>query len=262
MELGEKLRSARLSAGLTQKQLSDGIVTRNMLSQIENGTAKPSMKTLEAFAERLNRKISFFLEDSPAASPNTRLVENARGCFDRGDWNGALEALSYFQQPDGVHDRERALLRQLCLLELAREAVGERKYPYARELLEKMGEERSYCQSFLDRERILLLGKLGQTDQLPSLDEELLLRAEQAISRRDESRAAALLDACEAQDLPLWQLLRGKCALASGDYARAAELLSGAETVYPEESAPLLEICFRELGDYKQAYLYACRQKK
>ena len=37
MELGEKLRQARLEAGLTQRQLCGDQITRNMLSLIENG---------------------------------------------------------------------------------------------------------------------------------------------------------------------------------------------------------------------------------
>ena len=82
MTLGEKLRAARIDAGMTQKQLSDGIVTRNMLSQIENGTATPSMKTLEALAQRLNKSISFLLED--AASPNARVMDHARCAFENG----------------------------------------------------------------------------------------------------------------------------------------------------------------------------------
>ena len=46
MELGEKLRLARQEAGLSQRQLCGDVITRNMLSQIENGSAKPSMETL------------------------------------------------------------------------------------------------------------------------------------------------------------------------------------------------------------------------
>ena len=45
MELGEKLRLARLEAGMTQRQLCGDEITRNMLSQIENGTARPSMRS-------------------------------------------------------------------------------------------------------------------------------------------------------------------------------------------------------------------------
>ena len=39
MELGEKLRQARLAAGLSQRQLCGDVITRNMLSQIESGAA-------------------------------------------------------------------------------------------------------------------------------------------------------------------------------------------------------------------------------
>ena len=44
MELGEKLRQARMEAGLSQRQLCGDVITRNMLSQIENGAARPSME--------------------------------------------------------------------------------------------------------------------------------------------------------------------------------------------------------------------------
>ena len=37
MELGEKLRLARLEAGLSQRALCGDEITRNMLSRIENG---------------------------------------------------------------------------------------------------------------------------------------------------------------------------------------------------------------------------------
>ena len=45
MTLGQKLRQTRLSKGLSQSQVAGGCVTRNMLSQIENDQASPSMRT-------------------------------------------------------------------------------------------------------------------------------------------------------------------------------------------------------------------------
>ena len=63
MELGEKLKQARLEAGLSQRQLCGEEITRNMLSLIENGAAKPSMKTLQYLAGRLGKSVSFFLEE-------------------------------------------------------------------------------------------------------------------------------------------------------------------------------------------------------
>ena len=46
MELGEKLRQARVNAGLSQRQLCGEEITRNMLSQIEHGTSTPALSTL------------------------------------------------------------------------------------------------------------------------------------------------------------------------------------------------------------------------
>ncbi len=46
MGIGQQIRSARMEMGLSQRQLCGDVITRNMLSQIENGTATPSLATL------------------------------------------------------------------------------------------------------------------------------------------------------------------------------------------------------------------------
>ena len=61
MELGQRIRAARLEAGLSQRQLCGEVITRNMLSQIENGSARPSMDTLQYLAAQLGKPVSFFL---------------------------------------------------------------------------------------------------------------------------------------------------------------------------------------------------------
>ena len=264
MELGEKLRAVRMEKGMTQKQLSEGIVTRNMLSQIENGIAKPSMKTLEAFAARLGKSISFFLEETAVISGNTAAMEQARKSFDTGDFSGALEHLRGFSGADPVYDREKSLMEQLCLLELSREAIRAGKLPYARELLEQCRTEGCYCREALNRQKLLLLGRLpgnAVSRELPSLDEELQLRGEEALREGKPLRAAALLDACQEQTGNRWLYLRGRCHLTQKNYAQATICLQMAEEAYPREIPPLLEICFREMGDYRQAYLYACKQR-
>ena len=264
MELGEKLRKARLDVGMTQKQLSEGIVTRNMLSLIENGTATPSVKTLEAFAKRLGKSLSYFLEEAAVVSENSRLMDRARGYFDAGDFASAGRELEAYRGPDPVYDREKQLMEQLCMLEVARTAVREGKHLYAKALLEKKLEPSPYCAGAIKREGLLILGSLPGSNvsgELPSLDEELCIRAGEALRQGKDQRAAALLDACQVQEDARWRYLRGKCYLARKDYFQASRCLMAAEEAYPGETAPLLEICFRELGDYKQAYFYACRQK-
>ena len=137
MELGEKLRQARLAAGLSQRQLCGDVITRNMLSQIENGGASPSMSTLRYLAERLHKPVSFFLEEEAVVSTNQRAMENAWAAYERGDVGTALEQLKEYRSPDPVYDREHRLLRALTLLTAAEKALKERRNLYARELLEQ-----------------------------------------------------------------------------------------------------------------------------
>ena len=65
----------------------------------------------------------------------------------------------------------------------------------------------------------------------------------------------------QRRDTPAWMLLRGEAYLADSAYQNAVQYLRRAEEAYPQEVIPKLEACYRELGDYKQAYLYACKQK-
>ena len=45
-------------------------------------------------------------------------------------------------------------------------------------------------------------------------------------------------------------------------YRPAMSCLLEAERNFPEETAQLLEICYRETGNFRRAYHYACKQKK
>ena len=78
MELGKRLKAARLEAGLSQRQLCGEVITRNMLSQIENGAARPSMDTLLYLADRLGKPVAYFLDEDPVVTPNRGIMERAR----------------------------------------------------------------------------------------------------------------------------------------------------------------------------------------
>lgn len=264
MELGKKIRVARLEAGLSQKALCGDEITRNMLSLIENGTAKPSMKTLQYLANRLGKSVSYFLEEEAVLSPNQTVMEQARQYFDAGQYLQAAQALTDYRQPDPVYDRERQLLDGLIQLEMVEQAIGSGRWVYARELLNRMPLPEGYCAESLRRRQLLLLGKAGSRKvscQLPSVDEELLLRAREAFEEKRILRAQQLLDAAEDQAAPEWNLLRGQVYLAQCQYQEAAECLHKAENQYPKETWFRLEHCYRELEDYKRAYEYACKQK-
>ena len=262
MEIGAKLRQARLEAGLSQRQLCEGIVTRNMLSQIENGSARPSMDTLALFASRLGKTVGFFLGE-PVASGNAGCIENARQTYARGEWVEAKAFLAEYQCPDGQLDDEWGLLNVLVLLQ---EAESARQRPiYARELLEQtaqFGAKTCYYTEELEQRRLLLLAEVSKESiSLPVDDRPLLIRAQKALQEGNPARCAVLLEACENRNSGAWHFLRGEAAYLQGEYALAVEHYREAETERPKECWPRLEACYRALDDYKMAYEYACKQR-
>lgn len=265
MTLGEKLRQARLEAGLSQRQLCGDTITRNMLSQIEHGSARPSMETLRYLAGRLGKSVGFFLDEESVALPNLAAMRKVRAACDAKDWSGVIRALEEYRGPDEIFDREKALLQALGYLGMAETAVREDRRLYALELLARV-EPGDYLPEELERRKLLLIAGAGGKDtgeigmMLPSLDEELQIRARSALTQGDADRAARLLDAVENQHTARWLLTRGKVCMAQGDYSGAVACLKRAEEGRID-TAGLLEICYRELGDYQQAYFYACKQR-
>ena len=264
MELGQRLKAARLELGLSQRQLCGEVITRNMLSQIENGAARPSMDTLRYLAGQLGKPLSFFLEEDAVTSPNQAVMDRARRAC--GAQN-VLEILSEYRVPDEIFDRERELLTRLATLDLAEELERDGKRIMAAQLLEDLGPlEDGYCAGDLERRRLLLLGRVkpqmfGEIcGKLPSLDEELLLRGKAALEQGDHDRCGALLDAVEEKK-DAWYFSRGQAYLAGQDYASALRCFREAETSHGEQVYPMMEQCARELEDYKLAYEYACKQK-
>lgn len=254
MDLGEKLRQARLEAGLSQRQLCGNTITRNMLSKIENGSARPSMDTLHILAQRLGKNVSYFLDEQAVTSPNLACMQAARDALSRGDGEAVLEALESFRDGDTVFHEERCLLLYLAYLSMAQQAIAHHRIPYAQSLLSKAQALTGiYITPQLRNAQLLLLGQAGKKVALHA-DDTLLVMAQNAPSHR---RALEILGAVEDKSTPQFRQLQADVLFNLGDYAAAAAQY---ETL--EESAAIyarLEACWRELGDYKRAYTYACR---
>ena len=254
MEIGKKLRQARLEAGMSQRQLCGDVITRNMLSLIENGSARPSMDTLAYLAERLGKPMGYFLEEANSVSLNTACMEKARTAYANGEFAAGLEMLQEYQKPDGMFDDECGLLKILLLLGRAEQVMA--RPAMAKELLQKAEAVTTcYKTTELEQRRLLLLGQIApQEVQLPADDRPLLIRAQNALQEGNCEKCIALLEACEEKQSAKWRYLRAEAAFVMGDYALAAEF-------YPPEEYARLEECYRNLGDYKKAYEYACKQR-
>lgn len=264
MTLGEKLRQARLEAGLSQRQLCGEVITRNMLSQIEHDTARPSMDTLRYLAGRLGKSLGYFLDEEAISLPNLKVIRMARSAWEKQDWAGMVRILGEYRGPDEVFDPEKDMLLAMGQLGMARAALAEERRMYALELLARI-EPRGYLAEELERRRLLMLAKAGGQGAaeigklLPSLDAELLVRARGALDLGAGARAEALLEAAEDRESAEWLMLRGRVHMEMKEYPLAAECL---EKTGDTGRLALLEICYREMGDFQKAYYYACQQRE
>lgn len=262
MGLGEKLRQTRLEQGMTQRQLCGDSITRNMLSQIENGTASPSVSTLCYLAHRLQKPVSYFLEEEMMDSENTRM-EAAWSAFEMGKLRQVLDELDSLQK----QGREAQILRSLTLLALAQNAVEEKKNIYALECLEKAQvlEEQLPFIPELRQRRLFLQARIPECQEsvkLPEFREELLCMAEVFLKKEEYAKAVHALEIVDERTLTQWQLLRGTAALELQDYETAEFWLTKLEKIYPKKVIPLLERCYREQAKYEKAYFYAIYQRK
>ena len=261
MDLGTRLKQARLEAGLSQRQLCGEEITRNMLSQIENGSARPSMDTLRYLAARLEKPMGFFLEEEAVTSPNREVMEKAR----QATTAQALEILKDYRENDPVYDRERWLIEAAACLAEAKNALAQGKPGYCATLLEQCalaGAKTPYYN--LESQRLFLcyqagaLSGEGLWNALGPDTQTLLQLCRAAISAQMWEKAEGLLLLASDRP-PKWHQYMGKCCMARQDYNAAIHHLTQAEDC--QELYRDLELCYSQLEDYKQAYFYACKQK-
>ena len=252
MDLGEKLKKVRLDAGLSQRQVCGERITRNMLSQIENGSARPSMDTLRYLADRLGKPLGYFLDTDSDS------LHAARLAYAEGNGLGMLDALS----DTDTTTPEGAFLQKLGFLLAGEQALREQRLPYARDLLERCGQlESAYWQPETERRRQMGLCRADPSAPAPEVppEEDLLLRAELALRSGKTALAGAWLDCLDDRRSRKWRLLRCDVYLANHDPAAALEVLRplGEDT----ETLPRLETCYRETEDFQNAYRCAVAQR-
>ncbi|WP_455330767.1 helix-turn-helix domain-containing protein [Exiguobacterium profundum] len=73
--IGERIKALRKQKKMTQTQLAEGIVTKSMLSMIENGKAEASMRSLRELASRLDVSMQQLLTDPKEAELQTMVEQ-------------------------------------------------------------------------------------------------------------------------------------------------------------------------------------------
>lgn len=136
MNIGNKIKSARKIKQLTQSELSDGIVTRNMLSAIENGSATPSLDTLIALAKRLSMPAGYFLndEDDAFASSKPVFIDELKSLLKSKDY---MECLRLCEDEIPGSDDEIALIATECYTAVAKKQFYAGKFTAAKKSISK-----------------------------------------------------------------------------------------------------------------------------
>lgn len=146
--LGQRIKEARLAKKMTQTEVVGSFITRNMLSQIESGTAVPSVKTLTYLAEVLELPPSVLLPDvsdgtdssheegtsvSTAVPADASALFRAKEAFLAGDDTKACELLSSIEENSPLNDEVQALYARAAL-RLATARCNEENYLEALDL--------------------------------------------------------------------------------------------------------------------------------
>ena len=105
-QIGQRLKKARLAAGLTQQQLAEGRYTKAYVSALENGLSRPSMASLNFMAHRLGIPASQLINDEPAAWARLE-ADLALAC---GRWDDAIAAYGELLETTRTRDARAELL--------------------------------------------------------------------------------------------------------------------------------------------------------
>ncbi|MBR6103257.1 MAG: helix-turn-helix transcriptional regulator [Ruminococcus sp.] len=161
-QLGRRIKEARLAKRLTQSEVVGDFITRNMLSQIESGTALPSVKTLQYLSRVLEVPMSQLMPEEEASADGAAEYVRIRELFRSGE----LKAMQDTAIPEGFEDEMKAL-KAKALLAMAKEyderdkSSVQKSAERAREAA-KLADEGIYANAAVKSEALVLLGELAQ----------------------------------------------------------------------------------------------------
>ena len=281
-DIGDKIRKLRLDRNMTQAELAGDQITRNMLSRVENGAALPSLPTVWYLAERLDVPAGFLLAegDDDRVWRKMKRIDSIRRVLRAGDARICLELCRGEGEQDDADDEIHLIMAQ-CALALAAEAFERGRLHECCRTLDEALEyaDKTIYDTVSIRASAALYFRFMRTlssslysEQLHDIDDPMLgatdpfgryVLAREALETGEGRRVEQYLLREDESDG--WQAhLRAHLAVTRGDYTAAEQVLTrllhesktGGEVLLYCTFCDL-EICCRELGDFKGAYEYS-----
>ena len=131
--LGERVRARRKELGLTQAQLAGSELTKGFISLVEIGRARPSIETMVLLARRLEKPISYFLEEHSTSSRKLlqAILAAAWASLKRREFT---EAAEMFNQALGIaKHRNDGAAEAECSIGLGSALAGLRQFDLSRQ---------------------------------------------------------------------------------------------------------------------------------
>ncbi len=280
MNIGEKIRELRVAKLMTQSELAGSHITRNMLSCIENGTAKPSLPTILYIAGRLNVPAGFLLaeEGDEIVYRKMNSFANIKRAYTAGDlWGCRSLCLSGCPQPDD----EISLLLADCDAGIAAEEFWQGKLRSSCRFFDEAlsyAEKTMYQTGHIEAQAAVFfryMRRISPTLYSDMLDEEKAKTMQyvssfssytDALEALDEGELQPAMSFLETEDAESFfaHHIRIRLMMENRRFEEAkADLVLLLRSEEPLNEIGLytvlceLEICCRETDDYKGAYNYA-----
>jgi transcriptional regulator with XRE-family HTH domain len=295
LSLGKKIRQLRIERKITQQELVGDFITRNMLSQIENDTATPSIKTLQYIADHLEVPLSFLMmgehddEFTGAFEYDSAEVAatKAKNIFFAGDYVKYINVIE--SNPHiAAENRAASMLLGFAYLAVMSEAFSNGEKDKCTDYYEKLKRinytgnsiktDETYENDFIDK-HIKRYAELYRLLCQPVISDTSDTSDTSGMSEKDSGDYDFLKEILDENGLCRYNLLAAQKFLKNGEPQKSFEHLKEAERIidniesieysanpaanikypYREELYKLLETACVQLEDYKNAHLYSSK---
>lgn len=166
LELGKKIKEARIARKMTQSEVVGDFITRNMLSQIESGTATPSINTLKYLSRVLDVPLFVLMSDHTEQTEQKEeailVLNRAKSLLTKGAYEKVLQMEKDY--PDQLFDEFSAIFSHACL-GLARQFLQTDNYQEAARFSQKAieyADKGIYANATIKSEGIIILNKAAE----------------------------------------------------------------------------------------------------
>ncbi len=281
MNIGKKIKALRIEKLMTQSELAGNEITRNMLSRIENGAAQPSLDTLCYLATRLNVSPGFLLAEEwdeqiylkhneIRGIKKAFLGEDYRICrdicqkSDSADDDEIQMILAECNLAIGMEEFCRGNLRVCCgYLDEAIEVCGKTLYR-TDSIVATVGMYFRYMRRLSATLSSNVIDE-GEVNVYPAMTDEFCRYAYvMELDERDISLPSGDESLFWKNGSPYFLHLEARRHMKNGAYRESYEILK--EILLGESAVPQpvlyyvfcdLEICCREIEDFRGAYEYS-----